>query len=96
MSVGLATLIGVPLGILPDATPGMAALGARRRERRADDSEPRALRPPDPGAAASAASGTRTALVALTLYALLPVLRNTVVGITGVDPAVREAGRGSA
>ena len=33
--------------------------------------------------------GVRTALVALTLYALLPVLRNTVVGIAGVDPAVR-------
>jgi osmoprotectant transport system permease protein len=38
--------------------------------------------------------GLRTALVALTLYAILPVLRNTVVGISGVDPAVREAGRG--
>jgi osmoprotectant transport system permease protein len=38
--------------------------------------------------------GMRTALVALTLYALLPVLRNTVTGIDGVDPAIREAGRG--
>jgi len=38
--------------------------------------------------------GLRTALVALTLYAILPVLRNTVVGIAGVDPAIREAGRG--
>src|SRR5439155_112253 len=38
--------------------------------------------------------GVRTALVALTLYSLLPVLRNTVTGIAGVDPAIREAGRG--
>jgi osmoprotectant transport system permease protein len=38
--------------------------------------------------------GVRTALVALTAYALLPVLRNTVTGIAGVDPAIREAGRG--
>src|SRR4029078_12875272 len=38
--------------------------------------------------------GTRHALAPLTLYALLPVLRNTVVGIEGVDPAIREAGRG--
>jgi len=38
--------------------------------------------------------GVRTALVALTVYALLPVLRNTVTGIAGVDPAIREAGRG--
>ena len=35
--------------------------------------------------------GKRTAIVALVLYALLPVLRNTMVGILGVDPAVRES-----
>ncbi len=35
--------------------------------------------------------GTRTAMVALVLYALLPVLRNTLVGVLGVDPAVRES-----
>lgn len=38
--------------------------------------------------------GDRLAIVALTLYALLPIIRNTVAGITGVDPAVREAARG--
>lgn len=38
--------------------------------------------------------GGRTAVVALTLYALLPIIRNTYVGITGVDPAVIEAARG--
>jgi osmoprotectant transport system permease protein len=35
--------------------------------------------------------GTRTALVALVLYSLLPIIRNTVTGILGVDPNVREA-----
>ena len=35
--------------------------------------------------------GRRTAIEALVLYALLPVLRNTLVGILGVDPAVRES-----
>ncbi|HEX5706180.1 MAG TPA: ABC transporter permease/substrate-binding protein [Pyrinomonadaceae bacterium] len=35
--------------------------------------------------------GARTAVVALTLYALLPVIRNTVTGIEGVDRNVREA-----
>src|ERR1700720_714861 len=35
--------------------------------------------------------GKRTAIVALVLYALLPILRNTLVGILGVDPAVRES-----
>jgi osmoprotectant transport system permease protein len=35
--------------------------------------------------------GKRTVIVALTLYALLPVLRNTLAGILGVDRAVRES-----
>jgi osmoprotectant transport system permease protein len=38
--------------------------------------------------------GARTAIVALVLYALLPIIRNTFSGINGVDPAIREAGRG--
>lgn len=38
--------------------------------------------------------GARTAIVALVVYALLPIVRNTYVGISGVDPAVREAARG--
>jgi osmoprotectant transport system permease protein len=36
----------------------------------------------------------RLAVVALTLYALLPIIRNTSAGIAGVDTAVREAARG--
>jgi osmoprotectant transport system permease protein len=36
----------------------------------------------------------RLAILALTLYALLPVIRNTYTGIRGVDPVVVEAGRG--
>jgi osmoprotectant transport system permease protein len=35
--------------------------------------------------------GQRTAIVALCLYALLPILRNTLLGIVGVDAAVRES-----
>ena len=35
--------------------------------------------------------GKHTAIVALVLYALLPVLRNTLTGILGVDQAVRES-----
>ena len=35
--------------------------------------------------------GMRTAVVALVLYSLLPIIRNTVTGILGVDPNVREA-----
>src|SRR6058998_1702859 len=38
--------------------------------------------------------GAWTAIAALIVYALLPIIRNTYTGIAGVDPAVREAGRG--
>src|SRR5438067_7649118 len=36
--------------------------------------------------------GVRTAIIALILYSLLPIVRNTVTGIRGVDPVVRDAG----
>jgi osmoprotectant transport system permease protein len=36
----------------------------------------------------------RLAIAALALYALLPIIRNTAAGITGVDPAIRNAARG--
>jgi len=35
-----------------------------------------------------------TAVVAFTLYGILPVLRNTIVGLQGVEPTLVEAGRG--
>jgi len=38
--------------------------------------------------------GFKTAIVALALYAILPVLRNTIVGLQGVAPTLVEAGRG--
>lgn len=38
--------------------------------------------------------GFLPAFTALTLYAVLPALRNTIVGLQGVDPVVREAARG--
>ena len=38
--------------------------------------------------------GARNAIVALVLYALLPIVRNTYIGIAEVDPAIREAATG--
>src|SRR5579863_6560638 len=35
--------------------------------------------------------GQHTAIIALVLYALLPILQNTVAGILGVDPVVRDS-----
>ena len=38
--------------------------------------------------------GSNTALIALIIYALLPILRNTYTGLTSVDSSIIEAGRG--
>ncbi|MBB5854200.1 osmoprotectant transport system permease protein [Amycolatopsis umgeniensis] len=38
--------------------------------------------------------GANTTVIALVLYALLPIVRNTIVGLGGVDPAVSDAARG--
>ncbi len=40
------------------------------------------------------ALGFLPSLLALTLYSMLPILRNAVAGLTGLDPAVIEAARG--
>ncbi|QUG42876.1 ABC transporter permease [Psychrobacillus sp. INOP01] len=38
--------------------------------------------------------GAKTALIALIIYALLPILRNTYTGISNIDESMIEAGRG--
>jgi osmoprotectant transport system permease protein len=43
---------------------------------------------------ATASTGFWVAALPIALYSLLPVLRNTIVGIRGVDPTLVEAGRG--
>jgi osmoprotectant transport system permease protein len=40
------------------------------------------------------AFGFLPAVLALALYSMLPVLRNTITGLDGVDPAIREAAQG--
>lgn len=38
--------------------------------------------------------GAAPAIIALTLYALLPIVRNTITGLEGISPEVMEAARG--
>ncbi|MGC7093138.1 ABC transporter permease [Amycolatopsis lurida] len=38
--------------------------------------------------------GTEPTVIALVLYALLPIVRNTIVGLGGVDPAIADAAKG--
>ena len=70
-----------------------AALGGWSRQCRADYSEPGPVRVPDPVPWIGGV-GASTAIVALSLYAILPILRNTCTGIAEVDPAVVESARG--
>jgi osmoprotectant transport system permease protein len=93
VSVGLASAVGIPLGIALTRRPEWkrVVLGAVSVVQTIPSLALFGLLIPVPWIGGI---GTRTALVALTLYALLPVLRGTVTGIDGVDPAVREAGRG--
>jgi osmoprotectant transport system permease protein len=91
-SVGLATAIGVPLGIALTRRPAWqrAVLGAANVVQTIPSLALFGLLIPLP----LFGIGTRTALVALTLYAILPILRNTVTGIASIDPALREAAVG--
>jgi osmoprotectant transport system permease protein len=89
----LAVLIGIPLGILVTRRPWLdkPILGAANIAQTIPSLALFGflLEVPWLGARAD-----RLAIVALTLYALLPIIRNTAAGISGVDPAVREAARG--
>ncbi len=92
VSVALATALAVPVGILLTRRPAWQrlVLGVANVVQTIPSLALFGLLIPLP----FFGIGTRTALVALTLYAILPILRNTVVGIAGVDPAIREAAVG--
>jgi osmoprotectant transport system permease protein len=93
VSIGIATAIAMPLGVLLTRRPAWSrlVLGVAGVLQTIPSLALFGFLIPAPWIGGI---GVRTALVALTLYALLPVLRNTVTGIGGVDPAIREAGRG--
>ncbi|WP_353890561.1 ABC transporter permease [Micromonospora sp. WMMA1363] len=90
MSVALATVIGVLIAVATYRSPGARATAT--------------------GIAAALLTipsfallgllitplglGYAPAMVALTMYAVLPILRNTVVGLAEIDPALTEAARG--
>ncbi|MGC2697890.1 MAG: ABC transporter permease [Candidatus Angelobacter sp.] len=97
MLVGISMLfvvaIGVPLGILLSRRPGWKGivLGSANIIQTIPSLALFGLLLPMPWLGARA---DRLAIFALSLYALLPVVRNTYVGITGVDAPVREAAIG--
>jgi ABC-type proline/glycine betaine transport system permease subunit len=93
VSTGVAIAIGVPLGTLLTRHPGWRGpvLGLANVFQTIPSLALFGFLIPLPFLGGI---GARTAIVALVVYALLPIVRNTYTGIVGVDPAVREAGRG--
>jgi len=90
ISMLLAIAIGVPLGILLTRRPKWKAvvLGSTNVIQTIPSLALFGLLLPLPWLGARA---DRLAIVALALYALLPIVRNTYVGIAGINPPVREA-----
>jgi len=93
ISMLLVVALGVPLGILLSRRPAWRGivLGSTNVIQTIPSLALFGLLLPVPWLGARA---DRLAILALTLYALLPVVRNTYVGITGVDAPVREAAIG--
>jgi osmoprotectant transport system permease protein len=89
----LAVVVGIPLGILITRRPAWnkPVLGSANIIQTIPSLALFGFLLPVPWIGARS---ERLAILALTLYALLPMIRNTYAGIKGVDPAVVEAGRG--
>jgi osmoprotectant transport system permease protein len=88
----IATAIGVPLGILITRRPWLSKpiLGTANVAETIPSLALFGFLLPVPWLGARA---DRLTVAALTLYALLPIIRNTATGILGVDPAIRESAR---
>jgi osmoprotectant transport system permease protein len=93
LTMFLAIVVGVPLGILVTRRPWLSKpiLGSANVAETIPSLALFGFLLPIPWLGDRA---DRLAVAALTLYALLPIIRNTAAGIDGVDRAVREAARG--
>ena len=93
ISIGIATLVGIPLGILITRRKNLRQpiLGIANILQTIPSLALFGLLIP---VRFIGGIGTTPAIFSLILYSLLPIIRNTYTGITGVDPAIREAGRG--
>ncbi|MEH2073769.1 ABC transporter permease [Nostoc sp.] len=93
IAIGIAILVGIPLGILITRKTYLRQpiLGIANILQTIPSLALFGLLIPVP---IIGGIGAVPAIVALTVYSLLPIIRNTYTGITSVDPAIREAGRG--
>ena len=92
-SMMFALLIGIPVGVLLARRPRLraAVLGTNNVIQTIPSLAIFGLLLPVPWLGARA---DRLTITALTLYALLPIVRNTYIGIAGVDPTVLEVATG--
>ncbi len=90
VSIAIAAAIGVPAGIAVTRRPALErwVLGAANVMQTIPSLALFGFLIPIP---LIGGIGARSAVVALVLYALLPIVRNAYTGIKGVDPAVRES-----
>lgn len=93
ISISIASLLGIPLGILITRQKNFRQpiLGIANILQTIPSLALFGLLVPVP---LIGGIGTNPAIFALILYSLLPIIRNTYTGIAGVDPAIREAGKG--
>ena len=93
VAIVISTIVGIPLGILVTRKPKLKKpiLGFANIMQTVPSLALFGLLIPVP---VLGGIGDRTAIIALILYSLLPIIRNTYTGIVGVDPAITEAGRG--
>jgi osmoprotectant transport system permease protein len=93
ISTALAVFVGVPLGLMLARRPRLArpVLGFAGVVQTIPSLALFGLLIPLP---LLGGIGARTAIVALVVYALLPILRNTYAGVRSVDPAIVEAATG--
>jgi osmoprotectant transport system permease protein len=92
-SLVFSLLIGIPLGVLLARRPAFKAvvLGATNVIQTIPSLALFGLLLPMPWLGVRA---DRLTITALTLYALLPIVRNTYTGISGIDPSIREVATG--
>lgn len=88
-STAIAAAIGIPLGVIAARRPGLSRpiVGLANLAQTIPSLALFGFLIPLP---LIGGIGTRTALVALTVYAVLPILRSTITGLQGVPPAVVE------
>ncbi|PYY16029.1 MAG: choline ABC transporter permease [Acidobacteria bacterium] len=93
IAIGIAVLVGVPLGIVVSRNQWLrkSVLGGTNVLQTIPSLALFGFLLPAPWLGARA---DRLAIVALVLYALLPIVRNTYTGIAAIDPAVKEAAIG--